>query len=89
MERDKEVARFLEEEKRKEVASRIENVLTRRIENALRDAGYDICLCNHVTFDYRNNEGTRVIVNALLEDFHVTKKEQKIIQQKDKTRSQE
>jgi hypothetical protein len=89
MERDKEVARFLEEEKRKEVASRIENVLTRRIENALRDAGYDICRCNHVTFDYRNNEGTRVIVNVLLEDFHVTKKEQKIIQQKDKTRSQE
>ena len=78
MERDNEVALLLEEKKRREVASRIENVLARRMENALRDAGYDICLCNHITFDYRNDEGVRAIVNALLVEFDITKKEKKI-----------
>lgn len=76
-ERDAEVARFLEDKKRREIASRIENVLARHIEKALRDRGYDICLCNHITFDYRNDEGVRVIVEALLRDFNIAEKQKK------------
>lgn len=74
-ERDAEVARIMEDEKKREIASRIENVLARHIEKALRDRGYDICLCNHITFDYRNDEGVRVIVDALLKDFDIAKRQ--------------
>lgn len=74
-ERDDEVARTLEGKKKREIASRIENVLARHIEKALRDRGYDICLCKHITFDYRNDEGVRVIVDALLKDFNIAKRQ--------------
>lgn len=74
-ERDVEVARVMEDEKKQEIASRIENVLAGHIEKTLRDWGYDICLCNHITFDYRNDEGVRVIVEALLKDFTIAKRQ--------------
>lgn len=78
-ERDAEVARFLEDKKRREIASRIENVLARSIVITLQQRGYDICQCNRITFNYRNEEGVSAIVDALLMEFDVAKK-QKVAQ---------
>jgi len=64
MGRDTEVRRIIEAEKRKEIASRIENVLARKIERALQQEDLDICFCNEITFDYRNEEGIRAIVHV-------------------------
>lgn len=78
-ERDDEVARILEYKKTREIASRIENVLDRHIREALRDRRYHICICSGITFNYRDDDGVRVIVEALLKNFDIAKK-QKVVQ---------
>lgn len=62
-------------EEEKEFNGRIENMLDRRIRKALiYDGGYTICSCNSITFNYRNDEGMRIIVDTLLKQFDIKEK---------------
>ncbi|MCR4322644.1 MAG: hypothetical protein NUV61_00975 [Candidatus Azambacteria bacterium] len=63
-----------EQEKRKEIFNRIENVIDRCVDRVLEKKGYDICSCNSITFNRKNEEGREAIARALLRDFNITKK---------------
>lgn len=54
----------------------MKNVLDRHIYEALKRMEYDICSCNALTYDYRNEQGRRVIVEAILSSFDVKMKEE-------------
>lgn len=64
-------------EKEEESYGRIENVLDRHIREVLYERGYDICSCNHITFNYRNQEGRGAVIRALLDRFDIKEKRPK------------
>ena len=72
-EKDKAAARARNEERKKveEHNNRIETRLNNHIWKVLDNWGYDICLCNHITFNYKNEEGRKVIVDELLKEFDI------------------
>ncbi|KKP98970.1 MAG: hypothetical protein US71_C0001G0138 [Parcubacteria group bacterium GW2011_GWD2_38_12] len=58
-----------------EFYGRIENALELHIRQALCGVDYNICECQNITFRYRNKEGIKIIVDALLKQYDIKKKD--------------
>lgn len=54
----------------------MKNVLDRHIDEALNGAGYHICLCGGITFDYKDEEGRNAIAREILRSFDIKMKEE-------------